>query len=204
MNVASRYRFQHSAAAMRPSTVLPTTPEALFAQLHGRNAPAEDVALLCAEGSMTQALAARFGQIQVRRTGEGWQCPGPDEARLLDRPCRGGAWYREIQLLAAGQVRLCARTVVPRDAWRLQGALKRLGDRPLMDLLFVGNRLRPGVVRARRRFGRDPQGRLTRVTLFTIHGEPLLLRETLAGAAAFGAGSSGRLPRPGPTRCSRT
>ncbi|MCC5886704.1 MAG: chorismate lyase [Gammaproteobacteria bacterium] len=169
---------------MNASTPLPTTPESLFALLHGQRGREEDVALLCADGSMTQALAARFGTVRVLRTAEGWQLLGAGEARLLARPCRGGSWCREILLLAAGRVRLRARTVIPADAQCLQRAVRRLGDRPLMDLLFLGRRLRPGVARTQRCFGRDRDGNLARVTLFTVAGEPLLLRETLADERA--------------------
>lgn len=165
---------------MTASTPLPTTPETLFALLHGQRGREDDMTLLRSDGSMTQALAARFGTVAVLRTAEGWQLPGAGEARLLGRPCRGGFWCREIALLAAGRIRLRARTVVPADARRLQCALQRLGDRPLMDLLFLGRRLRPGVTRVQRCFGDSRDGHLTRVTLFTIRGEPLLLRETLA------------------------
>lgn len=181
--IASHDRFHQSAAAMNASDPLPTTPESLFTLLHGRQADADDVALLRAGGSMTQALAARFGTVSVIRTAEGRQPPGVGEALLLGKPCRGGCWCREIVLLAAGRIQLVGRTVVPADARRLQRALQRLGDRPLMDLLFLGKQLRPGVHRVRRCFGRDRDGNLSRVTVFTIHGEPLLLRETLADSA---------------------
>lgn len=177
--VASHARLQHSAAAMNTSASLPSTPASLIALRHGRDARDEAIALLRADRSMTQALAARFGNVQVMRISEGRGAPSVGEARLLGKPCRGGYWRREIVLLAAGRVRLFGRTVVPADARRLQRALKRLGDRPLMDLLFLRNRLRPGVKRVQRCFGSDRDGNLSRVTVFTIHGEPLLLRETL-------------------------
>jgi len=168
---------------MNASDPLPSIPDSLFALMHGRQAHDDDLALLRAEGSMTQALAARFGCVRVLRTAEGRQRPHADEARLLSKPYRGGYWCREIVLLAAGRIRLIARTVVPPDARQLQRALKRLGDRPLMDLLFLGRKLRPGVQRVLRCFGSDRDGNLSRVTVFTIHGEPLLLRETLADKA---------------------
>lgn len=168
---------------MKSNPPLPSTPEALFALLHGQPGREEDVALLRADGSMTQALAARFGTVRVLRTREGRQLPDPGEARLLGRPRRGGYWCREIQLLAAGRIRLRARTVVPADALTLQRALQRLGDRPLMDLLFLGSRLRPGVERQHRCFGSDGDGNLSRVTVFTIRGKPLLLRESLTDEA---------------------
>lgn len=166
---------------MNASVPLPSTPEALFTLIHGRRAQEADFALLRRDGSMTQALAARFGAVRVLRTAEGRQCPQPGEARLLGKPCRGGYWFREIALLAAGQVRLLGRSVVPPDARQLQRALQQLGDRPLMDLLFLGKRFRPGVSRLQRCFGSHRNGNLSRVTVFTIHGEPLLLRETLVG-----------------------
>ncbi len=168
---------------MNTSPSLPSTPGTLFALLRAQRADDEDIALLRTDGSMTQALAARFGTVRVVRTGEGWQQPQAGEALLLGRPHRGGYWCREIQLRAAGRVRLLARTVVPADAQQLQRALKRLGDRPLMDLLFLGRRLRPGAAKVLRRFGSDRDGNLCRATVFTIHGEPLLLRETLADLA---------------------
>jgi chorismate-pyruvate lyase len=172
---------------MNASSPMPTTPERQFVLQQGRRARQEDIALIRAEGSMTQALAARFGSVRVIRTAERWQRPRASEALLLGKPCRGGYWCREIVLLAAGRIQLFGRTVIPADARPLQRTLQRLGDRPLMDVLFLGQRLRPGVKRVRRCFGSDPDGNLSRVTLFTVHGEPLLLRESLAQAAEPGA-----------------
>ncbi|TVS18886.1 MAG: chorismate lyase [Gammaproteobacteria bacterium] len=160
---------------------LPTTPAALFARLHGQGGGDDDLRLLRCEGSMTRALARRFGPVRVERSSEGLVVPRPDEARLLDRRQRGGFWCREIKLLAGGRVRLEGRTLAPPDAVRLQRDLRRLGDRPLMDLLFRHDRLRPDVQRELRRFGRDRRGSLVRVTLFRIRREPLLLLESLCG-----------------------
>lgn len=171
---------------MNASTPLPRDPECLFALLQGRSAQHDDFALLRAQGSMTRAIAARFGSVEVIRTEEGWRAPRVGEAQRLRRPCRGGYWCREIVLLAGGRIRLVGRTVVPADARRLQRALRRLGDRPLMDLLFLGGQLRPGVRRVQRCFGRDQDGNLSRVTVFTVHGEPMLLQETLVDRAAAG------------------
>lgn len=158
---------------------LPNLPPSLFRLRHRQRADQAALDLLTGDGSMTRALSARFGKVRVQRSAEGWQPPRPGEARLLGCPDRGGCWVREIRLEAAGAVRLKARTLVPARARSLQRALRRLGDRPLMDLLFRGNRLRPGVQRRLRRFGSDGQGGLARLTLFSVQGEPLLLIETL-------------------------
>ncbi len=169
-----------SAPAMS-LTPLPTTPYALFALLHGQCAGDDDLQLLRSEGSMTRALARRFGPVRVERSSEGLVVPRPGEARLLDRRQRGGFWCREIKLFAGGRVRLEGRTLAPPDAVRLQRDLRRLGDRPLMDLLFRNDRLRPDVQRELRLFGSDRRGSLLRGTLFRIRNEPLLLLESLRG-----------------------
>ncbi len=161
--------------------MLTTVPEPLCTLLCGGDAAAEDIELLKREGSMTRALAERFGPVRVERLREGLIVPHPGEARMLESNLRGGFWCREIRLFAGGAERLEARTLVPPDAVQLRAALRRLGDRPLMDLLFLGDRLRPGVIRDLRCFGRTCKGHLLRLSRFRIHREPLLLLESLRG-----------------------
>lgn len=166
---------------MTPPATLPTVPGPLCTLLCGDRVAPMDIDLLRNEGSMTRALAARFGAVRVERCREGLIVPRPGEARLLERRLRGGFWCREIQLFAGDALRLEGRTLVPPDAVRLRAELRRLGDRPLMDLLFLGDGLRPGVTRDLRRFGRDRRGHLLRLSRFRIRREPLLLLESLCG-----------------------
>ncbi len=137
------------------------------------------LALLATEGSMTRTMAERFGPVTVSLLAESIGVATMAEARSLGLHAPGGCWQREILLLADGQARLHGRTIVARDAPRLKKRLGRLGAEPLMNLLFDDGRLRPGVTRLERRFGRLRDTRLYRRTLYDIRGERLLLTETL-------------------------
>lgn len=140
-------------------------------------------ALLTTEGSMTQQLAHRFGSVEVERLHESIGFADPFEIRLLPESGRGGWWRREIRLHAGGQPRLWARTAVPPQAQRLQQAVRQLGNRPLMTLLFRGNRLRAGVTRGPRYYGHDPAHGWWRLCLYCCEGEPVVLRECMPAAA---------------------
>jgi len=150
-----------------------------LARLRSAGAHRDALALLASDASMTRGMAERFGPVTVSLLTEGIGLATPDEARILGSPARGGCWRREILLLAGGRPRLHGRTVVPTDARRLRRALSRLGTEPLMNLLFLDGRLRRGVSRRQRRFGRLRNNRFYRATLYHIGGERLLLTETL-------------------------
>lgn len=150
--------------------------------------------LLTATGSMTRLLAGLWGlPVRVELQRETMTRPTAFEARCAGARGRGGWWCREIVLRAGGQPRLFARTMLPPESRHLQAAVRQLASTPLMTLLFDGDRLRSGVVRQQRWFGRDPAGHWWRQTCYRAGGEPLLLFEALlTGAHADGEREPGQ------------
>ncbi|WP_171909897.1 chorismate--pyruvate lyase family protein [Aquisalimonas asiatica] len=91
-------------------------------------------------GSLTAALRQRCGStFNVRVLGQGWRRPALDEAWRLQLGRRRLAWIREVALCCGDTPLIAARTVIP--AASLAGGndgLRRLGSRPLGELLFQG------------------------------------------------------------------
>jgi len=70
-----------------------------------------------------------------------WQRPAIEEAKRLGVPRTRWAWVREVALLGDGQPRIVARSVVPMGGPAgAASALRRLGNRPLGDRLFLPGR----------------------------------------------------------------
>lgn len=91
-------------------------------------------------GSLTAALRARCGDgFNVRVLAQGWRRPALDEAMRLQLDRRQRAWVREVALCCGDTPLIAARTVIP--AASLRGGndgLRRIGSRPLGELLFRG------------------------------------------------------------------
>ena len=157
-------------------------PDAFFAL----DAHPTERAWMLHDGSLTDRLARAHGPVRVTPTHEGIGRPSPIEAGLLGTRAGGGWWIREITLAAGDVPRLRARTLVPPDALRLQRRLRGLGATPLGRVLFHRDRLRPEVVRGRRRFARARDGTWLRLTCYAVDGEALLVIERLLPAALIG------------------
>ena len=167
-----------------PAAVARLLPDRVFAR---RAAPTLRAWMLH-DGSLTDRLARAYGTVRVTPTREGRGAPHAFEARLLAAPVRGGWWIREITLAAGDRPRLRARTLVPPASGALLRRLRGLGATPLGRVLFHRDRLRPGVRRGRRRFGRARDGRWLRLTCYTVHGEGLLVIERLLPDALVAPG----------------
>lgn len=100
-------------------------------------------------GSLTRRVRRSAGEaFAFHRLGEGWARPAVDEALCLGLVPARYAWTREVWLGLADTPQIFARTVVPPALIRGPlAALRRLGERPLGELIF-----------GRRRLGRGPLG----------------------------------------------
>jgi chorismate--pyruvate lyase len=99
-------------------------------------------------GSLTRRMRLVAGpHFGFRRLGEGWALPARDEALCLGLPAGRYAWMREVWLGLGQTPQIFARTVVPPAlvGGPLAG-LKRLGDRPLGELIFGRRKLRRGAL----------------------------------------------------------
>lgn len=143
-------------------------------------------------GSLTAALRARCGNaFNVRVLGQGWRRPGLDEAWRLQLDRRRVAWIREVALCCGDTPLIAARTVIP--AASLAGGndgLRRLGSRPLGELLFQGGGTRRDPLEVARLRGEDwLADRMRRLGLSSardcwarrvvhyLNGRPLLVAE---------------------------
>ncbi len=99
-------------------------------------------------GSLTRRIRGIAGErFAFRRLGEGWALPAHDEVLGLALATGRYAWTREVWLGLGQTPQIFGRTVVPPDLvdGPLAG-LKRLGDRPLGELIFGRHRLRRGAL----------------------------------------------------------
>lgn len=182
--------------------------------------PAHSVSLrrwLAAPGSLSRHLAALGSDYRVRPLREGGLRLLPDEGAGSSRARSQRYWGREVLLYVNGQPLVFARSFTlaraVRGPWR---ALRRLGTRPLADLLFGVRpahrevlpplRLPPAspwhsrVGRALRNYPASPQPRLgvlwMRRALFAQRrgGPALMVQEVFLPAISRRAGPGGRSP----------
>lgn len=160
----------------------------------GRSSP-PPMAWLRARRSLTVRLRRSCGDaFSVHVLAEGWHRPMPDEARRLRIRVGRLAWIREVLLKCGDCPVMYARTVVPEDSLRGRNReIRRLGDRPLGEVLFAGRGTRrstPEVAHV----GRDhwllyrvrsaasegvalPERLWSRRVVHRLRGKPLLLSE---------------------------
>ena len=144
-------------------------------------------------GSLTAHLR-RLGPVvvQVRREQKGlaWT----DEYRALGLPRCLPVWVREVVLVVDAKPYVYARSLTPliasRTAWQ---AVRRMGTRPLADLLFRDRSVMRSDLASRRITSQHPLYRrasaaakphpshalLARRSVFVRHGAPLLITECL-------------------------
>jgi chorismate--pyruvate lyase len=112
---------------------------------------------LQATGSLTAHLSATFGPVEVVRVRQGGGPIDGTERRDLGRGAPAWGHVREVMLLAGGEPRIWARTVLDsahaRQQWR---GVRGLGRRPLADLLFSTRRVDRTPLQARRLAGASP------------------------------------------------
>jgi chorismate--pyruvate lyase len=143
-------------------------------------------------GSLTERLRNVCpGRIAVKVLCQQWARPLPSEARVLGLTSCVRAWTREVQLVCDDQAWVFARTLIPRSTLRGPSQrLKRLGNRPLGEVLFAERAIQRAEVEVshittshylhRRAFGdavERPDPLWGRRSVFYIAGRPLLVCE---------------------------
>lgn len=95
-------------------------------------------------GSLTQRLERLVdGRVAVQRVRQQWRAPTPGEAGYLGSLPREACLIRQVQLCHADKAFVLARTVMPRPALTGRFArLRRLGARPLGDILYADRKAR--------------------------------------------------------------
>lgn len=96
-------------------------------------------------GSLTRHLKRHFDQFQVQVLSEQWARPLAREASVLSVPRYQLAWIRCVHLIADGQPRVYARTVMPATTIQHLGHhLRRLSTQPLGEFVFCHPRMQRG------------------------------------------------------------
>jgi len=109
-------------------------PAELFNRL---NAAKELKQWLLETGSLTAKIRQTCPQMRVKILAEGWQRPLVQECQQLKLSLNEQAWVRCVVLMCDHQPLVYARTIIPRcHAGNHWFALKKLGDRPLGEILF--------------------------------------------------------------------
>lgn len=112
--------------------------------LHFERPPAALLPWIVDRGSLTQRLARLIdGPVAVRRVRQQWRVPTLGEAAYLKSRPRETCLIRHVQLCSGDSPFVLARTVMPRAALSGRYArLRRLGARPLGDILYADPRAR--------------------------------------------------------------
>ncbi len=152
---------------------------------HYRRVPCSRVprhwrAWVLSRGSLTRLLKqASSGHFRVEVLHQGWGRPTRSEAATLALPPHQRALIREVILHGQGEPWVCARSVIPATTLTgRQRQLKRLGERPLGELLFRDPSLKRSpiqIVRLQQQAGGTPVW--GRRSLFYVGGKPLLVSE---------------------------
>ncbi len=97
-------------------------------------------------GSLTAALRRVLaGALDCKLIAQGWRPASADEARYLGLAPDCRLFWRRVRFRHAGRTLLIGHTLAPAAALAVCPALRRLGDRPVGDMLFAD----PGVRRER-------------------------------------------------------
>ena len=148
------------------------------------------------EASLTSLIQQRCGgEFEIELKSESWRFPLADEAKSLKMNNRSCAFIRESWLKSDNQYLVYARTVIPRQTFRLKSAqFIKLGTRPLGEVLFAD----PSSYRSSMHYAMIPgnctlfraalgsshinQGLWARQSLFHIRNSPLLIIEVFLPA----------------------
>lgn len=151
---------------------------------------------LTRSGSLTAHLR-RLGRVEVQVRREQQEMAWADEHRALGLPRCLPVWVREVLLVVDAQPYVYARSLTPliasRTAWQ---AVRRMGTRPLADLLFRDRSVMRSALASRRIIAQHPLYRrasaaaepppshalLARRSVFVRHGAPLLITECMLPA----------------------
>jgi chorismate--pyruvate lyase len=159
-NIASRWR----SFRRTPSTRLPRCWRAW----------------LLDKGSLTQHLIrASRGDFSVEVLFQGWSTATLSETQALNLPPRQMVLVREVRLMGRGEPWVYARSIIPQHTLTgPQRALRRLGNRPLGELLFKSPNMRRGAIETTLLTVNTAKKKAwARRSLFYLNGKPLLVSE---------------------------
>ena len=93
--------------------------------------------------SLTAALRrALAGALDCRLLAQGWRGASADEARYLGLAPGSRLFWRRVRFRHAGRTLLIGHTLAPAAALAACPTLRRLGDRPVGELLFADPAMR--------------------------------------------------------------
>ena len=139
-------------------------------------------AWLVAPGSLTKQLRrVCVGTLRVDVLAEGWMRVECVEARALGVRCGVWVWRREVVLRCEGQSYVHAVSFTER-AGALRLGLRRLGRRPLGEVLFARGARCAGRGVVRPFVQRAPDVPWRRWSVFIVHGYRVLLYEDFMAA----------------------
>ncbi len=103
-----------------------------------RRAPAALRPWLADRGSLTVALrGACAGAVDCTLLAQGWRTAGAHESACLALEPGASVFWRRVRFTRAGRPLLVGNTVVPPRTLARWPALRRLGDRPVGELVFA-------------------------------------------------------------------
>ncbi len=126
-----------------------------------------------------QLIAISDGDFKVKVLWQGWRKLSHQEALLLD--CQDNhnvAWCRDVALLVKGEVRVYARTCMPKSTLTdHESQLKNLGNKPLGAYLFQHPHMRRGEMSAYRIADNELSLSWARRSVFYLRHKPILVTE---------------------------
>ena len=126
-----------------------------------------------------QLIAISDGDFNVKVLWQGWRKLSHQEALLLD--CQDNnnvAWCRDVALLVKGEVRVYARTCMPKSTLTdHESQLKNLGNKPLGAYLFQHPHMRRGEMSAYRIADNELSLSWARRSVFYLRHKPILVTE---------------------------
>lgn len=108
-----------------------------------RCAPAALRPWLADAGSLTATLRRGLGDaLDCALLAQGWRAARADEARLLGVPTGSRLYWRRVRFSHAGRALLIGHTLAPPAVLAACPRLRRLGHRPVGELLFADPAIR--------------------------------------------------------------
>jgi chorismate--pyruvate lyase len=94
-------------------------------------------------GSLTAALRRVLaGALDCTLLAQGWRAASADEARMLGQLLGARLYWRRVRFSHAGRALLIGHTLAPPAVLAACPRLRRLGDRPVGELLFADPAIR--------------------------------------------------------------
>lgn len=149
-----------------------------------RRAPAALRPWLGEHGSLTAALRGICASaVECRLLAQGWRAAGASESARLGLAPGAPVFWRRVRFTRAGRPLLVGNTVVPPRTLARWPALRRLGDRPVGEVVFAA----PGARRQQVELAVAPAARpaalVSRRSVIAVSGCALLVEEHFLPAA---------------------